>query len=106
MQAGNNDLFEWLGERMLPGGDRLEICWQTHYTPIIIIGARSRAIHRLLNPERSDDDYLEKPFPMLSKVFSYLSLLDQVWGYQHEGYEQTVNTRVKIPQVESGISSA
>ncbi|WP_251865016.1 response regulator transcription factor [Achromobacter sp. Marseille-Q4962] len=28
------------------------------------------------------------------KVFSRLDLLDQVWGYQHEGYEHTVNTHI------------
>lgn len=28
------------------------------------------------------------------EVFSRLSLLDKVWGYQHEGYEHTVNTHI------------
>lgn len=28
------------------------------------------------------------------EVFSRLSLLDSVWGYQHEGYEHTVNTHI------------
>jgi DNA-binding response OmpR family regulator len=28
------------------------------------------------------------------EVFSRLSLLDHVWGYQHEGYEHTVNTHI------------
>lgn len=28
------------------------------------------------------------------KVFSRISLLNQVWGYQHEGYEHTVNTHI------------
>jgi len=27
-------------------------------------------------------------------VFSRLELLDKVWGYQHEGYEHTVNTHI------------
>ncbi|WP_038903334.1 MULTISPECIES: response regulator transcription factor [Dickeya] len=28
------------------------------------------------------------------EVFSRLTLLDRVWGYQHEGYEHTVNTHI------------
>ena len=28
------------------------------------------------------------------EVFSRLSLLESVWGYQHEGYEHTVNTHI------------
>ncbi|MGE0799477.1 MAG: winged helix-turn-helix domain-containing protein [Lautropia sp.] len=28
------------------------------------------------------------------KVFSRIDLLDAVWGYQHEGYEHTVNTHI------------
>ncbi|WP_434585758.1 response regulator transcription factor [Klebsiella sp. R390] len=28
------------------------------------------------------------------EVFSRLALLDHVWGYQHEGYEHTVNTHI------------
>ena len=28
------------------------------------------------------------------KVFSRMDLLNQVWGYQHEGYEHTVNTHI------------
>ena len=28
------------------------------------------------------------------KVFSRLDLLNQVWGYQHDGYEHTVNTHI------------
>ncbi len=28
------------------------------------------------------------------RVFSRLQLLDQVWGYNHEGYEHTVNTHI------------
>jgi len=27
-------------------------------------------------------------------VFSRLNLLEQVWGYQHDGYEHTVNTHI------------
>lgn len=29
-----------------------------------------------------------------NKVFSRMDLLNQVWGYQHDGYEHTVNTHI------------
>lgn len=32
--------------------------------------------------------------PVIGEVFSRLALLEQVWGYQHEGYEHTVNTHI------------
>lgn len=32
--------------------------------------------------------------PATLEVFSRLALLEQVWGYQHEGYEHTVNTHI------------
>ncbi|MBA1330080.1 chemotaxis protein CheY, partial [Candidatus Endoriftia persephone str. Guaymas] len=28
------------------------------------------------------------------RVFSRVQLLDQVWGYNHEGYEHTVNSHI------------
>ncbi|RYF75903.1 MAG: winged helix family transcriptional regulator, partial [Comamonadaceae bacterium] len=28
------------------------------------------------------------------RVYSRLELLNQVWGYQHDGYEHTVNTHI------------
>ncbi len=149
---------------MLPGVDGLEICRRArampHYTPIIIISARSSETHRIVGLELGADDYLAKPFSVLEliarvkallrrvaalagsgsgqtgaslqvgklridplaraaalagspldltprefdllhhfarhpgKVFSRMALLDAVWGYQHEGYEHTVNTHI------------
>ncbi len=149
---------------MLPGVDGLEICRRVrampHYTPIIIISARSSETHRIVGLELGADDYLAKPFSVLElvarvkallrrvdalggggqgqggaslrlgrllidplaraaslagnpleltprefdllhffarhpgKVFSRMGLLDAVWGYNHEGYEHTVNTHI------------
>jgi len=147
----------------LPGVDGLEICRQvrasSHYTPIVIISAKSSEVHRVLGLEVGADDYLPKPFSVLEflarikalmrrvdalkqsaqvkpltlqlgplhldplsrlaklneqvldlpprefdllhffaqhpgQVFSRIELLNRVWGYQHDGYEHTVNTHI------------
>ena len=148
---------------MLPGIDGLEVCRRVrampHYTPIIIISARSGETHRVLGLELGADDYVTKPFSLMElvarvralfrrvdalgrassqepgvldtgvlridpvarvvrckgapveltarefdlmfffarhpgRVFSRMDLLNQVWGYSHEGYEHTVNTHI------------
>ncbi|MVW79075.1 response regulator transcription factor [Bordetella sp. 02P26C-1] len=45
-----------------------------------------------LTPREFDLLYLFARHP--GKVFSRMDLLNQVWGYQHEGYEHTVNTHI------------
>ncbi|WP_164037302.1 winged helix-turn-helix domain-containing protein [Serratia marcescens] len=45
-----------------------------------------------LTPREFDLLYFFARHPV--QVFSRLSLLNQVWGYQHEGYEHTVNTHI------------
>jgi len=45
-----------------------------------------------LTPREFDLLYFFARHP--GKVFSRMDLLDAVWGYQHEGYEHTVNTHI------------
>ncbi|ELY1861412.1 response regulator transcription factor [Serratia marcescens] len=45
-----------------------------------------------LTPREFDLLYFFARHP--GQVFSRLSLLNHVWGYQHEGYEHTVNTHI------------
>lgn len=45
-----------------------------------------------LTPREFDLLYFFARHP--NQVFSRLDLLNQVWGYQHEGYEHTVNTHI------------
>ena len=45
-----------------------------------------------LTPREFDLLYYFAQHP--GKVFSRMNLLNAVWGYQHEGYEHTVNTHI------------
>jgi len=57
--------------------------------------ARTAAIHGKaldLTPREFDLLYFFARHP--DKVFSRMDLLNAVWGYQHEGYEHTVNTHI------------
>ncbi len=45
-----------------------------------------------LTPREFDLLYFFARHP--DRVFSRLELLDEVWGYQHDGYEHTVNTHI------------
>lgn len=51
---------------MLPGVEGLDICrrvrGQAHYTPILMLTARSSELDRVLGLEMGADDYLTKPF--------------------------------------------
>jgi two-component system, OmpR family, response regulator len=48
--------------------------------------------HIELTPREFDLLYFFAQHP--GKVFSRMDLLNAVWGYQHEGYEHTVNTHI------------
>ena len=147
----------------LPGVDGLEICrhlrGQEHYTPVLMLTARSTELDRIHGLDIGADDYLTKPFSvrelvararaifrrsdamndsgqhaanflkvedltidvssrtvsmagievaLTAKEFDLLvyfarhpgivytraQLLDQVWGYGHDGYEHTVNSHI------------
>ena len=65
-QAGHYDLV--ILDIMLPRMDGLQICRrlrdQEHYTPILMLTAKSSEIDRVLGLELGADDYLTKPFSM------------------------------------------
>ena len=66
-QAGRYDLV--ILDIMLPRMDGLQICRrlrdQEHYTPVLMLTAKSSEIDRVLGLELGADDYLTKPFSML-----------------------------------------
>jgi two-component system, OmpR family, response regulator len=69
-----------------------------------LINAHGLTIDPLSREVRLRDEPIEltpREFDLLywfarhpGEVFSRLALLDHVWGYQHEGYEHTVNTHI------------
>ncbi|MEM1080581.1 MAG: response regulator transcription factor [Pseudomonadota bacterium] len=148
---------------MLPGVHGVDICQairsSTHYTPILMLTAKSTELDRITGLESGADDFLTKPFSVLElnarvkaifrrseamredkpegsqhiqigeltidprgreaqkqgivldltgrefdlllhfarspgRVFSREQLLNQVWGYAHNGYEHTVNSHI------------
>ena len=68
---------------MLPGIDGLEICKRvralTHYTPILMLTAKTSELDRVLGLEIGADDYLTKPFSikeLLARVKALFRRMD------------------------------
>ena len=57
-----------------------------------------------LTPREFDLLYFFARHP--GKVFSRLDLLNQVWGYQHDGYEHTVNTHINRLRIKVEVDPA
>jgi len=66
-ESGKYDLI--ILDLMLPGIDGLEICRRLrarpHYTPILMLTAKSSELDRVLGLELGADDYLTKPFSIM-----------------------------------------
>lgn len=69
-RAGGWDLI--ILDLMLPGMEGLELCRRVragnHYTPILMLTAKSSEIDRVLGLEMGADDYLTKPFSIRELV--------------------------------------
>jgi two-component system OmpR family response regulator len=57
-----------------------------------------------LTPREFDLLYFFARHP--GRVFSRLDLLNQVWGYQHDGYEHTVNTHINRLRIKVETNAA
>lgn len=66
------------------------------------VHADGRAID--LTPREFDLLYFFARHP--GKVFSRLDLLNQVWGYRHDGYEHTVNTHINRLRMKIEVDAA
>ncbi|HHG8772597.1 TPA: response regulator transcription factor [Raoultella planticola] len=81
---------EAMGQNLLMDAGRIE-CHGLSIDPLSReIRLRGEPVD--LTPREFDLLYYFARHP--GEVFSRLVLLDRVWGYQHEGYEHTVNTHI------------
>ncbi|XXD10510.1 response regulator transcription factor [Klebsiella sp. R445] len=81
---------EAMGQNLLMDAGRIE-CHGLSIDPLAR-EVRLRGEPVDLTPREFDLLYYFARHP--GEVFSRLALLDHVWGYQHEGYEHTVNTHI------------
>jgi DNA-binding response OmpR family regulator len=84
-QGGGFDLI--ILDLMLPGTDGLEICRRvragTHYTPILVVTAKTGEMDRVLGLELGADDYLTKPFSiheLVARVKAIFRRMDALSG--------------------------
>ncbi len=76
---------------MLPGIDGLEICKriraQEHYTPILMLTARTSEMDRVLGLEIGADDYLSKPFSVRELVARVKAICRRISATKNEQLE-------------------
>jgi DNA-binding response OmpR family regulator len=71
---------------MLPGMEGLDICrtlrMKSHYTPILMLTAKSTELDRVLGLEVGADDYVTKPFSireLLARVKALFRRVEVLW---------------------------
>ena len=84
-RSGHYDLV--ILDLMLPGMEGMELCRkiraQDHYTPILMLTAKSAEVDRVLGLEMGADDYLTKPFSiheLLARVKALFRRIDAFGG--------------------------
>ena len=87
---------------MLPGVDGIEICrrlrGKDHYTPILMLTAKSSELDRVVGLEVGADDYLSKPFSVRELVARAKALFRRVDSLKEEYSGSTTN----LPTIRSG----
>ncbi|MEM9530494.1 MAG: response regulator transcription factor [Pseudomonadota bacterium] len=73
---------------MLPGLSGMEICQalraREHYTPILMLTARSTELDRISGLEAGADDYLTKPFSILELVARVKAVFRRIEALKHD----------------------
>ncbi|STV38440.1 response regulator [Klebsiella pneumoniae] len=91
---------EAMGQNLLMDAGRLSCHGLKHRPLSREVKLRGETVD--LTPREFDLLYYFARHP--GEVFSRLALLEQVWGYQHEGYEHTVNTISTACAVKSNVT--
>jgi len=77
---------------MLPSMDGLEVCrrlrGQEHYTPVLMLTAKSEEIDKILGLETGADDYLTKPFSVREFISRVKAIFRRVEMIKGEGQKQ------------------
>ncbi|MBD3374562.1 response regulator [candidate division KSB1 bacterium] len=91
---GNYDLI--ILDLMLPEMDGLEICkkvrQQNHFTPILILSAKSEELDKILGLELGADDYITKPF----SVRELLARIKAIFRRMQADHESIRDDRPKV----------
>lgn len=88
---------------MLPGIDGIEICrrlrGKDHYTPILMLTAKSSELDRVVGLEVGADDYLTKPFSVRELVARAKALFRRVESIKEE---YSSNVKSSLPKYRCG----
>lgn len=94
--SGEHDLI--ILDLNLPGVDGTEICQRVrmseHYTPILMLTARSSDLDRIVGLEMGADDYLTKPFNVLELLARVRALFRRIeaLGSEVKGTPRTIRS--------------
>ena len=79
---------------------------EVHGVSVDPVARQARLADQLLDLTPREFDLLHYFARHPGKVFSRLDLLNQVWGYQHDGYEHTVNTHINRLRIKVEANAA
>ncbi|MCI0590371.1 MAG: response regulator transcription factor, partial [Gammaproteobacteria bacterium] len=94
---------------MLPELDGLEICrrlrGQEHYTPILMLTAKTTELDRVLGLELGADDYLTKPFSVLELVARVKAIFRRMHALSSRDAAEPETIKVRDLIIDTGSRS-